>query len=111
MAIFEESKLLTAFVNDFRLGFRAVYGEGSVDKRGAWDFGVALVTWKLWKTGRVPKSRRRQIAAALVMELDRQNDQRMDIRRRLLEIAEGRGEYGSEFGARIRASSRRSDSD
>lgn len=91
MPIFKEDALLTVVVNNiFRRAFRELYGEGGVDKRIAWDFSVAVVTAKLWKTGKVPRSRIRQTAAALVLEFDRQDAQRIEIRRKMLDIAEGR---------------------
>ncbi len=109
MPIWKEHRLLTIAAD-----FRTVYGACAA-KKIARDFGIAVVTATLWLSGNIPASRRRQIAAGLIVELDRQAAQRAEIRGRLLEIAEARVDRGhgenNETGARVRARARRSDSD
>ncbi len=109
MPILDHSKLLSIAAD-----FRTVYGACAA-KKIARDFGIAIATATLWLSGNIPASRRRQIAAGLIVELDRQAAQRAEIRGRLLEIAEARvglrNVDNGETAARLRARARRSDSD
>ncbi len=109
MSLWNSPKLLTIAAD-----FRTVYGACAA-KKIARDFGIAIATATLWLSGNIPASRHRQIAAGLIVELDRQAAQRAEIRGRLLEIAEARVGLGDvqngETDARVRARSRRSDSD
>jgi hypothetical protein len=61
---------------------RVVYGQGAA-KKIARDFGVAVVTAKLWLAGKrkFPMARREDLARRIIAELDRQDQQRAEIRR------------------------------
>ncbi len=102
MPIWKDYRLLTIAAD-----FRVIYGSCAA-KKIARDFGVAIVTATLWLSGQVPASRRRQIAAGLIVELDRQDALRAEVRRRLREIVENEtsGSRTEMLGARSRARAR-----
>ncbi|MGE5151192.1 MAG: hypothetical protein ACM3II_13810 [Rhodospirillaceae bacterium] len=60
---------------------REVYGPHAA-KKIARDFGVAIVTAKLWLAGRFPMARRDELAQRIRAELDRRDAISAEIRRR-----------------------------
>jgi hypothetical protein len=60
---------------------RAVY-EPHAAKKIAREFGVAVVTAKIWLSGRFPIARQEELRRRIVAELDRQDLIRAEIRRR-----------------------------
>ncbi|HEV2098604.1 MAG TPA: hypothetical protein VGR45_06715 [Stellaceae bacterium] len=71
---------------------RAVYGPHAA-KKIATRFGVAVVTAKTWLSGGIPPARRRQMARELLAEMDRQDAERAEIRRRLQGETGGMGGF------------------
>ena len=103
MPIERITKLLSITGSDFRMLYGACAGKKLVG-----EFGIAIATAAVWLSGRVPVARRRQIAAALIVELDRQDALRSAARQRWKEIVENEaGATHSEMlGARTRARTR-----
>lgn len=77
MSLCKRDKPVTSAATDLR----TVYGPNAAKKIGR-EWGVAVVTAKLWLAGRFPLVRRDELARRIVAELDRQDVTRAEIRRR-----------------------------
>ena len=72
---------------------RAVFGPHAAKKISR-KFGIAVVTAKLWLSGRTPAARETEIAAALLTECDRLEAQIAATRRRWGHIANAHDQKG-----------------
>lgn len=67
---------------------REVYGPNAA-KKIARDFGVAVITAKLWLSGRFPMARREDLAAKIRTELNRRDALSAEIRRQWCDGGDG----------------------
>lgn len=77
MSLSQKYMRMTNAAADFRL----VYGPNAA-KKIARRFGIAVVTAKLWLSGRAPSAREAEIARALLVECTRLEELIADTRRR-----------------------------
>lgn len=97
MSLFQKHKPMTTTAADLRF----VYGSNAA-KKIARDFGVAIVTAKLWLVGRTPAARHEEFRQALLGECDRLEARIGQIRK---EWGISDGGAGSETGRRSPAES------
>lgn len=83
MSLFKKHTSMTDVSADFRL----VYGPCAA-KKIARQFGIAVVTAKLWLSGRAPTSREKEIARVMLAECDRLETRIADTRRRWESLAD-----------------------
>jgi hypothetical protein len=66
---------------DAALDLKEAYGHNAA-KLIARDFGIAVVTAKVWLSGRVPLARREELAKRITTKLDERDAKSAEIRRR-----------------------------
>ncbi len=66
---------------DAALDLKETYGHNAA-KLIARDFGIAVVTAKVWLSGRVPLARREDLAMKITAKLDERDAKSAEIRRR-----------------------------
>lgn len=77
MSLSQKYKSVTAAATDLR----ELYGPNAA-KKIARDFGVAVVTAKVWLAGRFPLARREELAQRIAAKLDERDAKSAEIRRR-----------------------------